>query len=335
MKHFVHILIVVCAVVCPISNGYSYVHLRPISSRKNPANIEQGLYSGAIGREYAIIQGAYDQIAGVSVLAYSWQRRDYRKSSSAGDIDILWNDYLHGGTRAAVMYLNGLGQNYPFSDIQQAVLLKTPIDRIRLYYILYEIHKEEGYFYHNFVNIRNARIKLLKSFFDPERGTREGFAGLVSGNMPGLNRRFLSAKDILMLVLIQSARKGTLVDFVDNSVLRWGKSNASSYSGHYKAPGKTIVFTQEDINIVRYLSGVEKGSRQSGALSRLVARKGIAVRLPYAAEMALIKWLAKEIYQDYVRVVALDDVERGIPMPVQLEMFPHTNTAELLIRQSA
>jgi hypothetical protein len=129
-------------------------------------------------------------------------------------------------------------------------------------------------------------------------------------------RGILHEKDLIMLVLIHTARNGGLARFIDNTMLRWQH-------------GRPISFNRDDKDIIAFLGDIKPRTKDMGALNRMLKKQ--RVYIPESAlyganqKTGLLQWLAQGLYA-------------GIPEAVkpaqQLDLFEY-NKIRFRISQSA
>jgi GNAT superfamily N-acetyltransferase len=251
------------------------------------------------------------------------------KTSSSGNIDELWDGYLRYGVYEASTFLYKLGIEYPFNDIEDAIPVTMPIEKIKLYHILHNVY---GYERNSFQEpgqkeqadrLRvQARTKMLESFMQPKGGTMEGLVAMLDKNNPESIRiksafssreEFITDKEVLMLFIIQSARQGKLDNFLKNSIKKWGRSRNQVARDRYY---NRIRLKEEDLHIIRQLSGMEK-DLDLREIWFPVQSQGFS-----GAQDNLIKWFARQIHSD----------KRN---DVQLQLFPDKeHKIDSLIRQA-
>jgi hypothetical protein len=265
------------------------------------------------------------------------------KTSSSGNINELWDGYLRDGTYEVSTFLSKLGMKYPFNNIEDAIPVTTSIEKIRLYHILYNVYEYERNFQRNFPKgpgeeekadevagrLRaEARTKILESFMQPRGGTREGLIAMLDKNNPESIRiksafssreEFVTDKDVLMLLIIQSARNMTLDRFL-KTVMKWGTSRSQEARDRYY---NRIKLDKQDLGIIRELSGMKKNI-DLDVIWFPAQGQGFS-----NAQDNLIQWFAKQVYTDTkTQVINNEGYE-------QQQLFPDKeHKIDLLIRQS-
>jgi hypothetical protein len=252
---------------------------------------------------------------------------DSAKTSSAGDIGRYRQQWsmLRKGEITEDIFLRSVDL-YELAKISDYITA-DPREAAILHKYLHDSFPD----YHDMIKFSERR-KMYKALLRPEAGlphAKQRFLDIFDRAHPRtlmfriqetergiITRGILNEKDLMMLVLIYAARQGSLTTLVDNTVLKWRH-------------GKRVHFNRDDKDIISNLGGVRPGTKNMGALNRLV--KSPSVYIPEVAlygfnqRPGILRWMADGIY------TGIEDIAQPAQ---QMDLFEFSRP-RLLIDQAA